>query len=72
MSDAPPNVQILNNSTYVMLSTWEVQLSRMLANMDQVYAMNKIDGRLAQGIETHVKLTAVTLRSAMKQMRGES
>lgn len=66
------DVQILNNPMYKRLVEWQVNLDIMIRELQDFYSTPLIDGNLTKGIETHLRISSVSVRNAMKQMRGES
>lgn len=67
-----PDVQILNDPVYQRLRVYEARLNDMITNLEYVYSCPIIDGQLTKGIETHLRISVVSVRNALKQMRGET
>jgi hypothetical protein len=65
------DVQILNDPHYQLLVGWEIDLNTMIHDLQKLYLTPKVDGNLTKGIETHMRISLVSVHNAMKQMRGE-
>jgi hypothetical protein len=65
------DVQILNNPAYQRLVENTLELDDMIRNLNHLYTIPTVETLLIRGIETHLRLANISIRNAMKQMRGE-
>jgi hypothetical protein len=65
------DVQILNTPLYRRVEQYEAQVRGMIDGMELLIYSPQVDPLLAKGILTNLRMSALSMRSAMKQMRGE-